>query len=305
MIPNRLKKGDKIGIISPSNYIAESKLEDINQSILLMEASGYEITFAKNVFSNTLGYSNTAKEKAQDIHQMFQDTSVKAILCGIGGENASNCFEYLDFDLIKRNPKIICGFSDNISLLNMIYEKTGLVTFHGPTFRSLTSWETQYAYQQIIETFEKQRRQIGEVEDEYMVIREGQAEGELVGGNVSVFSKLVAGKFCMNLENKILFLEELGAETSPRMLSNYLYYMKQNEVFHQIKGIWIGNYEHPSGVTIERVLQDVLEGEYSFPIIKSNNFGHTEKKAIIPIGARAQINTKEKVKIQLLEDIVK
>lgn len=80
--------------------------------------------------------------------------------------------------------------------------------------------------------------------------------------------------------------------------------MKQNGVFSQINGLWIGNYEHESGVTLEKIILDVLDGEYGFPIIKSNNFGHIEKKTVIPIGIKAKIDTSEKIKIKLLENCV-
>ena len=86
------------------------------------------------------------------------------------------------------------------------------------------------------------------------------------------------------------------------LVSNYLYNMKQNGIFERIKGIWIGNYE--GSVPLEQILLDTLDGEYNFPIIKSNNFGHTEKKTVIPIGTMAKINTAEKVKIELLENCV-
>lgn len=90
----------------------------------------------------------------------------------------------------------------------------------------------------------------------------------------------------------------------PSLASNFLYYMKQNGVFDKIKGLWIGNYEHESGISLEKVILDVLEGEYDFPIIKSNNFGHTETKTVIPIGTKARIDTKNARKIELIEKCV-
>lgn len=80
--------------------------------------------------------------------------------------------------------------------------------------------------------------------------------------------------------------------------------MKQNDVFDKIKGLWIGNYDHESGISLEKIVMDVLGDEYNFPIIKSNNFGHTEKKTVIPIGTKARIDTSKKVKIELIENCV-
>lgn len=88
------------------------------------------------------------------------------------------------------------------------------------------------------------------------------------------------------------------------MVSHYLYHLKQNGVFQKIKGIWLGNYEHESGITLEQILLDTLEGEISFPIIKSNNFGHCDKKTVIPIGTMAEINTAKEIPIALLEACV-
>lgn len=302
MIPEKLKKGDKIGLISPSSNIEKDDLEVINNSILLMEASGFKVKFASHALFNTLGYGATAKEKAEDINQLFNNPEVKAIFCISGGFNSNTTFEYLDYDTIKYHPKIICGFSDSTSLLNVIYAKTGLVTFHGPTFKSLTSWQTKYGYEEVMKRFSEGGLSLGQAEDDYQTIQEGQAKGILVGGNLSLVSEMVAGKYAIDFTDKILFLEELFLETPPALVSNYLYHMKQNDVFHKIKGIWLGNYD--GSVSLEKILLDTLEGEYQFPIIKSNNFGHIDKKTVIPIGTMAKIDTSKDVKIELLENCV-
>lgn len=303
MIPNKLKKKDKIGIIAPSSPITEKKLEDINNSITLMEASGFEIVFGKNVFKNTLGYGATAKEKAEDINNMFANPEIKGIFCATGGANSNSTFEYLDYELIKQNPKIICGFSDSTSILNMISEKTGLVTFNGATFKSLTSWETEYSYKQIINKFVLGKTELAEEDDKFYCIKEGVAEGKLIGGNLFLTSNLCSGKYNIDFTDKILFIEELAEEAYAEMASNYLYKMKQNGVFDKIKGIWVGNYE--GEIELEKILLDTLEGKYNFPIIKSNNFGHTDRKMVIPIGTKAKIDTKKEIKIELLENCVK
>ena len=306
MIPTKLKKGDTIGVIAPSNYIEKDDLEYINASIALMEASGFKVKFGKYVFEDTLGYGTSPEKRAADINLAFKDDEVKAIMCVKGGEDSNTTLDYIDYEMIKKHPKIICGFSDNTSILNAIHEKTGLVTYHGPTFKSLTSWETGYAYKQFIKTFAENTESLimGEPEDEYTTIQAGQATGELVGGNLSLFTKLVCGKYAVNLQDKILFLEELGFEAAPEMVNSNIYYLKQNGVFDRIAGLWIGNYEHPSKVSIEKIIKNAIEDEYKFPIIKSDNFGHIDKKIIIPIGTKAEINTNEKIKIKLVEKCV-
>lgn len=306
MIPSKLKKGDTIGVIAPSNYIEKDDLEYINASIALMEASGFKVKFGKYVFEDTLGYGTSPKKRAADINWAFKDDEVKAIMCVKGGEDSNTTLDYIDYEMIKKHPKIICGFSDNTSILNAIHEKTGLVTYHGPTFKSLTSWETGYAYKQFIKTFAENTESLimGEPEDEYTTIQVGQATGELVGGNLSLFTKLVCGKYAVNLQDKILFLEELGFEAAPEMVNSNIYYLKQNGVFDRIAGLWIGNYEHPSKIGLEKIIKNAIGDEYKFPIIKSDNFGHIDKKIIIPIGTKAEINTNEKIKIKLVEKCV-
>ena len=145
---------------------------------------------------------------------------------------------------------------------------------------------------------------MGEPEDEYTTIQVGQATGELVGGNLSLFTKLVCGKYAVNVQDKILFLEELGFEAAPEMVNSNIYYLKQNGVFDRIAGLWIGNYEHPSKIGLEKIIINAIGDEYKFPIIKSDNFGHIDKKIIIPIGTKAEINTNEKIKIKLIEKCV-
>lgn len=304
MIPKKLQKGDIIGIIAPSNPITKKSMIDINNSIKLLENSGYIIKMGKYALNNEYGYSASPESKAKDINEMFADDKIKMLFCATGGFNSNSLFDYLDYKLIKNNPKIICGFSDSTSLLNAIHEKTELVTFHGPTLKSLTTWETDYGFKEIIKRFENQSLELGTPEDEYITVKEGFCEGKLVGGNLSLISKMVCGKYSVNFKDKILFIEDLGLESPEGMISNYLYYMKQNEVFDNISGIWIGNYEVESGIGLEDIILQVLGNKYDFPIIKSNNFGHTDKKTVIPIGTMARIDTRKKVKIELLEKCV-
>ena len=304
LLPQKLKIGDTIGVVAPSSPIIGNNIEELNKAKEIVEKSGFKVKYSKNIFSNTNGYSSTAKEKAEDINEMFADKEVKMIWCAKGGNNSNSTFEYLDYELIKKNPKIICGYSDITSITNMITEKTGLVTFSGTNFKTIATDETDFSYKQAINRFVNGSLELGTENEEYITIQEGKTSGELIGGNLSLIRGMVAGKYSLDFTDKILFLEELGFETDPAGTSNNLYYMKQNGIFDKIKGLWIGNYEHESGISLEKIITDVLEGEYKFPIIKSNNFGHIERKIAIPIGTKAEINTNEKVKIKLVENCV-
>ena len=226
---------------------------------------------------------------------MFADKDVNMIWCAKGGENSNSTFEYLDYNLIKENPKIICGYSDITSITNMITEKTGLITFSGTNFKTIATDETDFSLKEIIKIFVDGNTELGNPED-YTILQEGEAKGRLIGGNLSLIRGMVAGKYSIDFKNKILFLEELGIETGPALVSNYLYYMKQNRIFEQIKGLWIGSYEHESGISLEKIVFDVIGHDYKIPIIKSNNFGHIENKIVIPIGAEAEMTFKNNVK---------
>lgn len=298
----KIKKGDTVGIIAPSSKIDEDDLEAINNSVLLMESTGLKVKFAKNVFKKTLGYSAKPQEKAEDIHEMYSDKDVKLIFSVSGGFNSNSVFEYLDYELIKRNPKPLCGFSDSTSIENIIYNKTGVITFNGATFKSLTTWATPYAYEEVIKRFMNGDMRLGQEGDEYYTVKEGIVEGVLVGGNLGLVSELSAGKYSIDFTDKILFIEEFCLESPPEAISNYLYNLKQNGVFDKIKGVWVGNYE--GSVPLEKILLDVLEDDYDFPIIKSNNFGHTEKKTVIPVGGKAKIDTSKDMKIEIIENFM-
>ena len=304
ILPPKLKIGDTIGVVAPSSPIIGENIDELKRAKEIVEKSGFKVKYSKNIFSNTNEYSSTAKEKADDINLMFAEKDVKMIWCAKGGNNSNSTFEYLDYELIKKNPKIICGYSDITSITNMIAEKTGLVTFSGTNFKTIATDETDFSYKQALNRFVDGSLRFGLEDEEYVTIQKGKVIGELIGGNLSLIRGMVAGKYTLDFTDKILFLEELGFETGPEGTSNNLYYMKQNGVFDKIKGLWIGNYEHESGISLEKIVMDVLDDEYKFPIIKSNNFGHIERKTVIPIGTKAEINTDEDVKIKLVEDCV-
>jgi len=259
LIPNKLELGDTIGVVAPANPIVGDNIEEINRAKEIVEKSGFKVKFSKNLFSNTNGYSATAKEKADDINEMFADKEVKMIWCAKGGNNSNSVFEYLDYNLIRKNPKIICGYSDITSLTNMISEKTGLVTFSSTNFKTIATDETDFSYKEALNRFVDASLELGIANgDKYKTIQEGIAEGEIIVGTLSMIKGLVCGKYSINFENKILCLEEFGLETEPALVSNYLYYMKQNGVFDKIKGIWIGYYEHESRITLEKIVMDVI-----------------------------------------------
>lgn len=294
MLAKKLKKGDTIGLVSPSENVIEDDKKDIEESVKLLKKAGYKVIFGRNVYKNTTGYGATAKEKADDINEMYSNKDVKAILSVKGGFNSNSVYEYLNLELIKENNKILCGYSDATSYINYIHEKTGNSCFMGPNLKSLNSWETDYSFKEMLKHFERGNLNLLENDDECICINQGIAIGKLVGGNLSLITNMIEE---LDFYGKILFIEELSIESPPALVSNYMYKLKQRGVFNNISGLWLGNYE--GEYPIEKIFLDTVRDlKLKIPVIKSNNFGHTERKMTIPLGVNAKI---ENNKIELIE----
>ena len=296
MLVNKLKKGDTIGVVCPSDRINDDDIPEIKESERLLKEKGYNVVFGKNVYKNTTGYGASAKEKAEDINYMYENKDIKAIMSVKGGFNSNSVYEYLDLNVIKDNNKIICGYSDSTSYINYIHSKTGNIGCIGPNFKSLNSPDTNYySLNEMLKRFENNYYDLATDENEFRVIKDGQAEGALIGGNLSLITELVDE---IDFTNKILFLEEFSFESPSAMVSNYLYKLRQKGVFKRISGIWLGNYE--GDVSIEKILLDTIEDmNLNIPIIKTDNFGHIERKITIPLGVKAKISNG---KISLIEN---
>lgn len=296
MLLNKLKKGDTIGVVNPSDRINDDDIPEIKESERLLKEKGYNVVFGKNVYKNTTGYGASAKEKAEDINNMYANKNIKAIMSVKGGFNSNSVYEYLDLNVIKENNKIICGYSDSTSYINYIHSKTGNIGFIGPNFKSLNSPDTNYySLNEMLKRFENNYYDLATDENEFRVIKDGQAEGALIGGNLSLITELVDE---IDFTNKILFLEEFSFESPSAMVSNYLYKLRQKGVFKRISGIWLGNYE--GDISIEKILLDTIEDmNLNIPIIKTDNFGHIERKITVPLGVKAKISNG---KISLIEN---
>ena len=299
MLANKLKRGDTIGVVCPSDKVNDEDIPEIKEAERLLKERGYNVVFGKNVYKNTTGYGATAKEKAEDINEMYANKNINAIMSLKGGFNSNSVYEYLDLNTIKSNNKIICGYSDSTSYINYIHEKTDNIGFIGPNFKSLNAPDTNY-YQldEMLKRLENNYYDLATDDSEFRMIKEGQAVGELVGGNLSLTTGLIDE---IDFTNKILFLEEFSFESPSAMVSNYLYRLRQKGIFNKVSGIWLGNYE--GDVAIEKILMDTIEDmNLNIPIIKSDNFGHIERKITIPLGVKAEI--KDGI-IKLVEDYLK
>ncbi|MBU1932253.1 LD-carboxypeptidase [Patescibacteria group bacterium] len=303
MIPKKLQIGDTIGIVSPSGAVSKELENQFDKGVDFLKNLGFKVRIGKNALSNTLKYSASPQEKADDINSMFADSEVKAIICSQGGANSNSILPLLDFAVIKDNPKIFLGISDITVLLNSIYQKTGLITFHGnDVMWGFGAEHTEYDEQEFIDRLVKGK--IGEVKhnSEWKCIREGTAEGILIGGNLNCLNKLAGTEYLPDFEAKILLLETFDESNAPEDVEAELSRLKQMGVFEKIKGLWIGYYNHKSKIPYEEIVMNVVK-DYDFPILKCDDFGHNTPNTTIPIGARIKIDAINK-QVVLLDKCV-
>lgn len=288
-----LLPGDTIGIVAPSRPI-ENIRKEIENGVATLEQLGFRVKKGKNMDKKFYFSAGTAEERVSDIHEMFTDSEVKAIICATGGSSANQLLELIDFDLIKNNPKIFVGYSDISILLLSMYKKSGIFTFYGPTAYEM-SMLTSDSRNFLFEMFGRKKRQF-EYPSELNIIRPGKTEGRLIGGLLSRVNSLIGTEYASDFNDAILFWEEVNM--SPAMIDFNLEVLRLAGVFNKIKGMVVG---HLSGCTdikypednrpIEDIILDRTSG-FDFPIIKVEYFGHDiENFYPLPIGANASINT--------------
>lgn len=303
MVPYKLKIGDTIGVVAPSEPITEEVKKYMNNSIKIFENMGFKIKLSKNIYKNTYGYSMAPEEKASDINDMFSDKEVKAIISALGGNNSFNCLGLIDYENIKNNPKIICGYSDATNYLNAIYTKTGLVTYHHGEMVDLGR-KTEKEFQ--LSQFRKilVEGTLGEIDKNkpYKSLQKGITEGIIVGGNVPSMCNLLNTEYFPDLTDKILFLEVYSRSTSFSLADKYLAQLRYHGVFDKIKGLWIGHYHADTeDMKIEDVFMRNLKG-YDFPILKCDDFGHDCENIVVPIGSRVRLDANN-CKVEILSEI--
>lgn len=302
MRAEKLKRGDIIGIIAPSEPITEEYKEYMKKSIKIFEDMGFKIKLSKNIYKNTWGYSATPEEKASDINDMFSDKEVKAIISAVGGDNSFNCLGLIDYENIKKNPKIICGYSDATNYLEAIYTKTGLITYHHLEMIGLGKMlKKDFELSQFKKTLIDGT--LGEVDknSKYITLQKGCAEGIIVGGNVPSMVTLLNTEYFPDLTDKILFLEVYASSTDFDLADRYIGLLKYHGVFDKIKGLWIGHYHGDTEDTkIEDIFMRHLKG-YNFPILKCDDFGHDCEKVVIPIGSKVRLDADNEL-VTILEE---
>lgn len=333
MYPKRLTIGDEIRIIAPSRSMSRLSEDTIRLATQRLENLGLKVTFGKNVMKTQDFYEcATIQERIEDLHMAFLDKNVKGILTVVGGYNSNQLLKYINYDIIRANPKIFCGLSDITALQNAIYSKTGLVTFSGVHFSNFGmkqgfEYSEEYfkkmflddksevkvepsKYYSSDEWFMMQDDRTFIPNDGMFAINEGEAEGVIVGGNLCTLNLLQGTEFMPNLEDKILFLEDTGNLNNNFLLEfdRNLESLIQLKQFARVKGIVLGRAEDSSEMTVEKwkiMLNNKKELD-SIPIIINANIGHTTPIFTFPIGGKCKIkSTNLKCEIVLKKEIKK
>ena len=289
IIPKGLKPGDTIGLIAPANYTNENS----NAEVEYLKSRGFNVVYGQSFYSKWYGFGGTDNVRAKDINDMFANPNIKAIFAVRGGYGGIRIVDKLNYDIIKKNPKIISGFSDNTTLLLAINEKTGLVTFHGPMADNLKNIPpvTENAFNKAF-TSNESYNLLG-FDDTYSIMKTGRGSGRITGGNLSLVVATLGTDHEINTDGKILFLEETN-EASYRV-DRMLKQLKLAGKFDKLQGIILGDFKNPkqsdpTDMTIDEVFYDNF-GRLNVPIVKNFKSGHVRPFITVPIGAKANMDT--------------
>lgn len=318
MIPAKLKSGDEVRVIAPSRSMVILGEDCKALATERLEALGLKVTFGKHVMEADPDYLAASVEaRVEDLNEAFRDKNVKAILTVIGGFNSNSILDYIDYESIKQNPKIFCGFSDITALSNAIHAKTGLVTYSGPHYSSFGmlkgfEYSLEYFKKMFFEEEEFEIKASEEWSDDawfidqenrkfekhegMFVINEGEAEGDIVGGNLCTLNLLQATPYMPSIENKILFLEDdnLSGDVFLMEFDRNLQSLMHMPEFKTVRGIVLGRAEVASCMNVEKwtkLIKNKPELAH-IPVIGNANFGHTTPIMTFPVGGHAKLVAK-------------
>lgn len=296
--PKKLVEGDTVGLVLPASAAFES--DSIAMAREQLEAIGLKVKIGEHAYDRWGYFAGRDRDRADDINRMFADDSVAGIVCYTGGWGSPRVLPYLDYNLISRKPKVFLGFSDITALLNALYQRTGLITFHGPvggsnldpySLENLKKLIMSAEPAGILASPEKKPSELINRGNRVIKLAPGKASGRLVGGNLTLIAALMGTPWEIDTEGAILFLEDVREEVYrvDRMLTQLALAGK----FDRVAGVAFGrcsqcNYEGPS-FSLEDVLRDRF-GSLRAPAISGLSFGHIEQKLTIPVGAMATLD---------------
>ena len=305
--PKCLQKNSTIGIISPSYWLDKKVLLSTSKYFTDL---GYQLEFGRSNNLKWGPFAGKPQERADDIHRMFENSNIDAIVCARGGYGANRVLPLLDYELIKGNPKIFIGYSDITAFLTSITQKTEIVTFHGPmltTYRD--SWvEYNYSLTQRVLSGEKYIKIYSPEGLETKILKHGDATGPLWGGNMCLLLNRLGTKEKLDTKEKILFLEDIDEYlySFERMLVQ----MREAGMFDKIKGLIFGELKDMKDqeVSFERTTDQIILdicGDLDIPILSNFPCGHGKFQATLPISIDAEITTKSKeMPVTLIDNAV-
>ncbi|MEC7149049.1 MAG: LD-carboxypeptidase [Pseudomonadota bacterium] len=297
--PTRLRPGDTIGLVAPASVTYESLQLQI--ALEALEAMGLKAKVGPHVMDRYGYLAGEDEDRASDINAAFADPEIDAVFALRGGWGASRLLPFLDFDLIAENPKIFLGYSDITSLLNAIYAKAGVVTFHGPNVMSRWNEFTYQGMREVLFDARASTYSNPEVIDDDLVARKyriqtinaGKATGHLIGGNLTLMSALVGTSYFPNASGAILFLEDVGEAIYrvDRMMTQ----LKLSGVLGQVSGVVFGHFTDvtPNPGLGNFALMDILKQHcepLGVPCYFGAMIGHVEQQSTVPVGAIAEMD---------------
>lgn len=291
VLPPRLKKGDVIALTAPAGAIFHE--DSIQKATLAFEKEGFRVEHGKTL-SQKYGYLAGKDEfRANELHELFENKNVKALVAMRGGWGCARLLPLLDFTRIAPNPKIVCGFSDITTLLLAIYAKTGMVTFHGPVGNSTLEGFTMENFLRIVKDAEAPAMK-QPANDTLSVILAGKSTGTLLGGNLTVLCSLLGTGFLPPLDDAMLFLEE--TEEEPYQVDRLLTQLELQGTLKNANGIIFGKCskceaeEPEKSFTLDEVFRQKF-GVLSVPVATGFSIGHVKDKFTFPVGASATFDT--------------
>lgn len=303
--PKGLNKGDLIGITGPAGSIWNKA--HITKVQKKMEELGFRTTLGKTLYEQDGFLAGNDEMRAAEFMDMIENKSIRAILTMRGGWGCGRILDRLDYKVISANPKIIIGFSDITSLINAIYTKTGLVTFHGPCgYSSWGDFTTNQTIKSVALGEPYTMKNPSDNLDDLKTWSSGTAKGRLVGGNLTVISSMIGTRFENNWKDKLLFLEEIGEE--PYRVDRMLWQLKQAGVFSKINGVILGSFkdcgpeEPEKSFSLDEIFEQHFKGA-AFPVYQGASFGHITPKFTLPVGVLAEMDA-DKFTISTLEKSV-
>ncbi|WP_152656846.1 LD-carboxypeptidase [Oceanobacillus sp. CFH 90083] len=295
MLSNRLKPGDTIGMIAPAGPTDKEKLE---KSFAFFENLGLQIKLGEHVYDQYGYLAGKDTNRLSDFHQMIADRSIKAVIFARGGYGTGRIVDKIDMKLIKRNPKIIWGYSDITFLHTAIRQATGLVTFHGPMPASdIAKADFDPLSGQLFkQLLEPTNLVYSESISPLTVYRHGEAEGKIVGGNLSLLVQTLGTPYEICTKDNLLLIEDIGEE--PYRVDGMMNQLRLSGKLKDAAGIIIGDFAeaepkvNPS-LSLEEVWKHYFRN-YKKPVIAGFRIGHCFPHFSVPLGVKATLSSRTK-----------